>query len=80
MIKKKEFATTAFDPKHEAFIVYVVAFIVDSGNKGHLSRCALIAHFKADKVSTKVPSKYADFVDVFRFTKIDCRAFYAHGN
>ncbi len=26
---------------------------------------AQIAHLKADEVPTKVPSKYADFIDVF---------------
>ncbi len=31
----------------------------------HPSKKAQIAHLKVDKVSTKVPSKYADFADVF---------------
>ncbi len=31
----------------------------------HLSKRAQIAHLKADEASTKVPSEYADFADVF---------------
>ncbi len=31
----------------------------------HPSKKAQIAHLKADEASTKVPSKYANFVDVF---------------
>ena len=38
---------------------------MDSGDKMHPSKNAQIAHLKADEVSTKVPSQYTDFVDVF---------------
>ena len=31
----------------------------------HLSKKAQIAYLKADKASTKVPNKYANFIDVF---------------
>ncbi len=31
----------------------------------HPSKRAQIAHLKADKAPTKVPSKYADFTDIF---------------
>ncbi len=31
----------------------------------HPSRRAQIAHLKADETSTKVPSEYADFANVF---------------
>ncbi len=65
LIGKKEFAATAFDPKHEAFVVHVATLSVDLGDEVHLSRSAQIAHLKADEAPTKVPSKYADFVDVF---------------
>ncbi len=40
LIKKKEFAVIALDPKHEAFIVHVAALSVDSGNEVHPSRRA----------------------------------------
>ncbi len=32
LIGKKEFAATAFDPEHEAFVVHVAALSVDSGD------------------------------------------------
>ncbi len=35
LIGKKEFAATALDPEHEAFVVHVVALSVDSGNEVH---------------------------------------------
>ncbi len=65
LIGKKEFTVAALDPKHEAFVVHVATPSVDSGDEMHPSRRAQIAHLKADEVSTKVPSKYADFADVF---------------
>ncbi len=65
LIGKKEFAAASLDPKHEAFVVYVAILSVDSGDEVHSSRRAQIAHLKADEAPTKVPSEYADFVDVF---------------
>ncbi len=65
LIGKKEFAVATLGPKHEAFVVYVAALSVDSGNKVHPSRRAQITHLKVDEAPTKVPSEYAYFADVF---------------
>ncbi len=65
LIGKKEFAVAALDPEYEAFVVHVAAFSVDSGDEVHPSRRAQIAHLKVDEALTKVPSEYANFVDVF---------------
>ncbi len=65
LIGKKEFAATALDPEHEAFVVHIAALSVDSGDKVHPSRRAQIAQLKADEALTKVPSEYSDFADVF---------------
>ncbi len=65
LIGKKECATAALDPEHEAFVVYVVTLSVDLGDEVHLSRTAQIAHLKANERLTEVPSEYADFADVF---------------
>ncbi len=35
LIKKKAFAVAALNPEHEAFIVYVAAFSVDSSDEVH---------------------------------------------
>ncbi len=51
--------------EHEAFVIYVAALSIDSDDEMHPSRRAQIAHLKADEAFTKVPSKYADFADVF---------------
>ncbi len=40
LIEKKEFVAAALDPEHEAFVVYVAAFSVDSGDEVHPSKKA----------------------------------------
>ncbi len=65
LIGKKEFAPAALDLEDEAFIVHVTALSVDLVDEVHPSKRAQIAHLKADEAPTKVPSKYADFADVF---------------
>lgn len=45
--------------------MYVAAVSKNSGNEVHLSRKAQIAYLKVDEAPSKVPNKYADFVDVF---------------
>ena len=65
LIKKKKFAAAALDLEHETFIVHVAALSVDSGDEVYPSKRAQIVHLKADKASTKVPSKYTDFADLF---------------
>ncbi len=44
-------------------MVFNISF--DIVDKMYPSRKAPIAHLKIDKVPIKVPSKYADFIDVF---------------
>ncbi len=65
LIGKKVFAEATLDPKHEAFVVHIAAFSVDSDDEMHPSRRVQIAYLKADEVPTKVLGKYADFADVF---------------
>ncbi len=65
LMKKNKFTIAALNLKHEFFVVYVIALSVDSGDEVHHLRKAQIAHLKADEASSKVPSKYVDFVDVF---------------
>ncbi len=65
LIGKKKFIEVALNPKHEVFIVHVVALSVDSGNEIYPSRRTQIAHLKVDEVSSEVPSKYTDFAYVF---------------
>lgn len=61
------------------FVVHIAALSIDSDDKVHSSKRALIVHLKADKASTKVSDIYADFVDVF-FTEVGYRDFRAYGN
>ncbi len=65
LIGKKEFAATALNPEHKAFVVYVAALNADSSDEIHPSRRTQIAHLKADKVPIEVPSEYTTFTDVF---------------
>ncbi len=65
LIKKKEFETTALDPGHEAFVVHLATFSVNSSDEMHPSRRAQIAHLKVDEAPSKLPGKYVDFVDIF---------------
>ncbi len=65
LIGKKEFTAAALDPEYEAFVVHVATLSIDSGDELHPSRRTQIAHLKADEASTKIPSKYADFTDIF---------------
>ena len=46
-------------------MVYIAALSINSNNEIHFSKKAQIAHLKADKVPTKVPSKYVNFTNVF---------------
>ena len=69
----KEFAAVALDLEHEIYLVYVVSFrsillIASLGSISlnvHLSRRPHIFGLIAKKASTKVPTKYSDFADVF---------------
>ena len=65
LIGKKKFTTAALDLEHEVFVVHVAALSVDSGDEVYPFKRAQIAHLKVDEASSKVPSKYADFANVF---------------
>ncbi len=51
--------------EYKSFVVYVAALSIDLGNEMQPSKKAQIAHLKADKAFSEVPSKYTDFADVF---------------
>lgn len=53
----------ALDLKDEIFVIYIV--FIGSLNLIYLFYRAEIVLLKADKVSTTVLPKYADFVDIF---------------
>ena len=40
LIRQKEFAAAAFDPKHETFVVYIATLSVDSNDEMHPSKKA----------------------------------------
>ena len=65
LIGKKEFAATVLDLKYKTFVIHIAALSINPGDKLYPSRRAQIAYLKVDNVRTKVPSEYADFVDVF---------------
>ncbi len=65
LIGKKEFIVAVLDPEYEAFVVYVAALNVDSGNEMHPSKKAQIAHLKVDETPSEMLGKYVDFADVF---------------
>ena len=57
---KKEFAAVALDPKHETFVIYVTSLHSTS-----LNTRPRISGLIAEKVPTKVPTKYLDFANIF---------------
>ncbi len=65
LIGKTEFTAVALNPEYEAFIVHIAALSINSGDEVYLSKKAQIAHLKVDVAPSKVPSRYADFADVF---------------
>ena len=70
LIDKKELAKTALDEESKTFVMHVVA--LDGSPQlaemmMHSSRAAHIAALKQDAASTKIPSKYVDYADVFLF-------------
>ena len=46
-------------------MIHIAALSIDLADEVHPTNRAQIAHPKADKAPTKVPSKYADFTDIF---------------
>ena len=51
--------------EHKVFVVYIAALSVNSDDKVYPLKKAQIAHLKAHEALFKVPSKYADFINVF---------------
>ncbi len=62
---EKRFCNSSSWPRAWSLCSLCAALSVDSGDKVHPSKRAQIAHLKADKVPTKIPSEYVDFADVF---------------
>lgn len=66
MVKNKEFAATAFDPDDKIFIVYIAFFAnYNLSINFYLFYRAQIALLIVYKSLTAIPSKYADFANVF---------------
>ena len=70
LVSKKEFTAAELDPEHETYVVHVgsVSSVASPSSfplDVHPSRRYQIAGLIAKKAPTKVPVKYADFVDVF---------------
>ena len=70
LISKKEFTASALDLEHRISEVYEAGLSIDLGDEVHPLRKAQIAHLKADKAATKVPSKYANFADIFSSKRV----------
>ena len=68
LVGKKEFATAAFDLRHETFVVHV-SFLESSNNNQegnvHLFCRAQIAILVVNKVSTSIFIEYSNFTNVF---------------
>ncbi len=65
LIEKKEFVAAVFDLEYKAFVVYVAAFSINSGDEVYPLKRVQITYLKANKAFTKVPSKYTDFANIF---------------
>ena len=64
---KKEFAAASLNPKHETYVVHVVAFNSTplASLNVHLFRRPQISGLIAEEAPTKVSAEYLDFADVF---------------
>ena len=53
--------------EYKIFVIQITVFNIsfDIDNKIHLSKKAQIAYLKTTKISIKVPSKYANFANIF---------------
>lgn len=59
------FVVAVLDLEHEVFVIHIVAFGKNSSDEINSLRKTLIAHLKANKAPTKVPSEYAEFTNIF---------------
>ena len=67
LVGKKEFAAAVFNPEYETYIVYV-AFLSSTPLASldiHPSQRPQISGLITEETSTKVPTEYSDFADVF---------------
>ncbi len=64
LIDKREFAKAAMDENSEAFVVHMSALDVAESSI-YPSQAVQMAALQWDKVPTKIPAKYSDYVDVF---------------
>ena len=64
---KKEFAAAVLNPEHETYVVHVASLSSTPlvALDVHHSRRPQISGLIAEEAPTKVPTEYADFVDVF---------------
>ncbi len=62
LIDKRKFTKATLDENSETFLVYVATL---EATTIHPSRAAQIAALQWDKASTKIPTKYSDYADVF---------------
>ena len=45
--------------------MYIAAFSINLGDKVHLLKKVQIVYLKANEAPTKIPSKYANFINIF---------------
>ena len=64
LVRKKEFAATAFDSEYKTFIVHI-AFLSSTLLNVHLFCKLQISSLITKEASTKVLDKYINFADVF---------------
>lgn len=67
LIEKKKFIIAILYSDYKTFVVYIAIrnislHIID---KIHSSSKAQIVYLKADEISIEIPSKYANFIDIF---------------
>lgn len=71
-MRKKDFATTTFNPKYETFIIHVVSlnFVISFSFTSldidiHSFYKSQIANLRAKKALIKISTKYTDIADIF---------------
>lgn len=64
LVKKKEVIAAALDLDDEVFVVYI-ASIINLKPIMYLTHQTQMVFMKVNKALTAIPSKYADFADVF---------------
>ena len=72
LVRKKEFAAAALNPKHETYVVHIasfsstpLAFLESTPLNVHISRRSQISGLIVEEAPTKVSNEYSDFTNVF---------------